>query len=378
MKENTKRYVKLSIILYIVILSVALVGTLAWFIFEKSATISTEENSKIVVGEYLEICLDDGDADPNNDVWISELGFDNVVQHPDVSYNPVTKTMWYPISLDEGDELFYGEDGRGTFSDVTNQDGYFVKLDLKVRASKGLCVYLHRDSYVKGVDMNKTDALGTFSKDAVAGASRVAFFDENGLKTVWVPNEKYELTFDANGVTGFNLNGTAENEYKYLNVQDGIVTKGSEYGVWSTEQLSVGANALADNANANEATPILTFTEAGEKKLTVYIWVEGSDRESNTVLSGGSLGYGLKLIGISEKAASAVNIDDVSYSGGKLIYTSSSAEVGDEILYSYDAQNFTPYSSGNPNLAGRNTVLYVRARETATTKLGPVKEIAVS
>ena len=53
MKENTKRYVKLSIILYIVILSVALVGTLAWFVFKQSATITTEENSKIVAGEYL-------------------------------------------------------------------------------------------------------------------------------------------------------------------------------------------------------------------------------------------------------------------------------------------------------------------------------------
>ena len=31
--------------------------------------------------------------------------------------------------------------------------------------------------------MDKTDASGTFSKDAVAGAARVGFFGENGVKT---------------------------------------------------------------------------------------------------------------------------------------------------------------------------------------------------
>ena len=379
MKENTKKYVKLSIILYIVILSVALIGTLAWFVFEKSATISTEEDSKIVAGEYLEICIDDG-----NDNWVTDIKFDNIVQHPDVSVTPEGK-VWYPISLDENEQLFVGEQGKGVYSDVTDVDGYFVKIDLKVRASKGLDVYLHNDSFVRG-DMGKTDAKiedsdKTFSKDAIAGAARVAFLDESGVKLMWIPNEKYNLIVDETGkVTDFVQDGTPENEYKYLKIVDGTVVEGDEYGVWNDDVLSYGDNVLASvdttAAYANDAKPILSFGEAGEKKITVYIWVEGSDREANTVLSGGELQYNLKLVGVEKKVASSVNISDVSYSGGKLIYTSSGEEVGSEILYSRNSKEWTPYSSGAPLVNG-NTVVYVRARETATEMAGDIKEIPI-
>ncbi len=370
MKENTKRYVKLSIILYIVILSVALVGTLAWFVFKQSATISTEENSKIVAGEYLEICFDDG-----NDNWVTDIKFANVSQQPDVSVTP-DGTVWYPVSLDEGDELFVGAKGEGVYRDVTNEEGYFIKLNLKVRASKGLDLYLHSDSRIEGVNMDKTDALKSFSKDAIAGAARVGFFDENGLKTVWIPNEKIELVSDENGVTGFKHDGDAKSEYKYLQVTDGTVKEGAEYGLWTAEQLMVGSNVLATNESVNESKPILSFTEAGEKKLTIYIWVEGSDREANTVLSGGSLKYNLKFVGIEQKDPSVVNIADVEYQKGALVYASSGAEVGSEILYSRDAETWTPYSTGAPLVNGNET-LYVRARETANEKAGSVKEISV-
>lgn len=370
MKENTKRYIKLSIILYIVILSVALVGTLAWFVFKQSATISTEENSKIVAGEYLEICIDDG-----NDNWVTDIKFDNVAQQPDVSVTPEGK-VWYPISLDENDQLFVGSQGNGVYSDVTDSNGYFIKMNLKVRASRGLDVYLHTDSRVEGVNMDKTDALGTFSKDAVAGASRVAFFDENGIVTVWVPNEKYELTFDDNGATGFKFDGAAESEYKYLKVANGTVAANDEYGVWDSDKITVGANALANETSVNEAKPILSFDQAGEKKLTVYIWIEGSDREANTVLSGGALKYNLKFVGLEAKSESELNIEDVAYNGGKLVYASSGAEVGSEILYSRDAKEWTPYSTGAP-LANGNETVYVRARETANELAGSVKEISV-
>ena len=371
MKESTKRYIKLSIILYIVILSVALVGTLAWFVFKQSATISTEENSKIVAGEYLEICIDDGE-----DKWVTDMKYEGLLQMPDVSVTPEGK-VWYPISLDEDDNLFVDADGNGVYSDVTTEDGYFVKINLKVRASKGLNVYLHSDSFVSGINMDKTDANKTFSKDAIAGAARVGFFDENGLKTIWVPNERYELVSDANGVTGFKLDGAPEDDYKYLKVVDGTVKSNDAYGVWNKdEQLMVGNDKLATDNSVNDSTPILSFSEAGEQKLTIYIWVEGSDREANTVLSGGSLKYNLKLVGIEEKVPSVVNIADVEYQKGALLYASSGEEVGSEILYSRDAENWTPYSTGAP-LANGNETLYVRARETANEQAGSIKEISV-
>ena len=388
MKENTKRYVKLSIILYIVILSVALVGPLAWFVYEKSATVKTEDESRIVVGEYLEICFDDHDDDPNNDEWVTDIGVTNVAKFPDVSVTPNGK-VWYPVSLNEGDKLLVGDDSQGVYRNVTaTPEGYYVRLDLKIRASRGLTVYLHNDSYVRG-DMTKTDANVkvdentevSFSRDAVAGASRVGFFDENGnAKCVWVPNANYQLLFDeeTGDVNGFAQTGAAESEYLYLNVDEASnnrVDEGAEYEKWSSDLIYTGT--LAIDGNVNDAKPIVTFTDAGEQKVSLYIWVEGSDREANTVLSGGSISYLLKFVGIDPKVTSNVNIDDVSYDSGKLVYTSSGNEVGGEILYSYDAQSWTPYNTKNPDLTKGNSVLYVRAKETANEQAGEIKEIPI-
>ena len=388
MKENTKRYVKLSIILYIVILSVALVGTLAWFIYEKSATIKTEDESRIVVGEYLEICFDDHDDNPNNDEWVTDIGVTNVAKFPDVSVTPNGK-VWYPVSLNEGDKLLVGDDSQGVYRDVTGTpEGYYIRLDLKIRASKGLNVYLDNESFVRG-DMTKTDANVTvdenteasFSRDAIAGASRVGFFDENGnAKCVWVPNANYQLLFneDTGDVNGFAQTGTAESDYLYLNVDEANnnrVNEGEEYEKWSSDLIYTGT--LAVNGIVNNAKPIVSFDDAGEQKVSLYIWVEGSDREANTVLSGGSLEYLLKFVGIDPKVTSSVNIDDVSYDAGKLVYASSGAEVGGEILYSYDSNSWTPYNTNNPDLANGNTVLYVRAKETATEQASDIKEIPI-
>ena len=195
MKNNTKRYLRLSIILYIIILSVALVGTLAWFVFEKTAVISVDKDSKIVAGDYLELCLDDGDNDDSNDIWASELELDSLIlQYPDVSVMP-DGSVWYPVSLGPGETLLTGEANKDAYRDVTNTEyteGYYFRLDLKGRATKGMEVYLHENSSIMADRANSGTAtvVGadgetvSFSKSAVAGASRVAFFTDDGLKTI--------------------------------------------------------------------------------------------------------------------------------------------------------------------------------------------------
>lgn len=372
MKNNTKKYVKLSLILYIVILSVALIGTLAWFVFQQDAEIATGNDSKIVAGEYLEICLNNGE-----DAWGSKLEFNGGVQYPDVSMTP-SGDVWYPTTLNEDDTL---SDDPKDFELVNDKDGYFVKLDLKVRATKGLDVYLHQDSFVSGVDMLKTDAANSFSKDAIAGAARVAFFSAedgaNTLKTVWVPNENYELSFDADNNPSFSMSGTPDSSYGYLDIKDGLV---DTTGTWKDEQLSIGNGELASGTvqngfSINNATPLLSFGEEGVKNLVIYIWIEGTDDESHTLLSGGSVEYNLKLVGIDSKAENTVNIDDVSYDNGKLIYTSTGEEVSSTIQYSYDEKTWVTYAPNDPHLTTLDSDLYVRARETATEKAGSVKSI---
>ena len=391
MKKDTKRYLRLSIILYIVILSVALVGTLAWFVFEKTAVISVEKDSKIVAGDYLEICLDDYNNDDSDDKWGSELELDKLVlQYPDVSVMP-DGSVWYPISLGPNETLLVGEENKDAYRDVTNTqytDGFYFKLDLKVRATKGMAVYLHEDSKILG-DMNKADAVVSdgngstvsFSKDAVAGAARVGFFTEDGIKTVWTPNEQYELKFDADGkVNGFSVDGTPESSYKFLNMQDGYVVEGQEYGTWDSNLITSSNELVSGNVNdgyvTDGKTQLLLFEDVGVKKLTIYIWIEGSDREANTVLSGGSLIYDLKLVGIPLKAEAKINIDDVNYMDGALKYSSGKV-AGSEILYSLDGENWTAYAVKTPLLKGVEK-FYIRVKETATENAGAIKEIVVS
>lgn len=375
MKENSKKYVKLSIILYIAILSVALVGTLAWFVFEQTAEIKTSENGKITAGEYLEIAMDDGN-DETPDEWLSKIELASPAQYPDISVTPNGKA-WYPVELNDDDTVIVGEDGACI--DVTDEKGYFVKLNLKVRASKSLNVYLNNGSEVQGLNPNKTDANNSFSKDAIAGAARVGFFDENGnVITVWVPNEKYELASDASSI---EYDGNAEASYKYLNVSDGGNISGES--AWDSEKLSVGSSALATDTMANEAIPLLSFDEAGEKKLTVYVWIEGTDREANTVLSGGSIKFNIKLVGIPKKAAaenSDLDINAVVFNKADGSLTYNGEAMGNEILYGFDADDVdTPYAENDPNLVNleSGSKLYIRTAETRDYALGDIREITV-
>lgn len=372
MKENTKRYVKLSIILYIVILCVALVGTLAWFIYDKSAIVSTEDNAKITVGDYMEIKLK-SDSD-----WSSEIRFGDNVQYPDVSLNPETKEVWYPTSLDADDNLWYGEDGKGKYKNVTDEDGYFAKIELEVRASKGMSVYLHRDSSLKGNEITETEGE-IITKNAIAGAARVAFYDaeSENFTMLWVPNSTYEYVgTDENDNPKVNVAGTPEESYNYIKVENNIVASADAIGAWS----NVSTNNLATDTEVGEAIPILEFEEAGQvKDLTIYIWIEGTDRESKTPFSGGILGYSLKLIGLPKSAATdTAAIDDIVFKNGELVYSSTGKVAGGEVLYSYDNENWTTYNATNPDLAKKSEVLYVRMRETATELAGPVKEIALN
>ena len=370
MKKNTKGYVKLSIILYIVILSVALVSTLAWFVFKQSATIDTEENSKIVVGEYLEICLDDNN-DETEDEWNNHIEVTNIAQFPDVSVMP-NGTVWYPKTLDENDNLLAGE---ANYLKPTGDalDGYLMKIDIKVRASKAVDVYLSDNSFVSGVTSGAEDAEKKLNRDVIAGAARVAFFEDKkeSANLMWVPNHKYELASDASSL---NLEGTPEDGYKYIEGVTGSI----EYGTWGTDKVLVGDNdkALATTNTIRESKPFLSFDEAGEKKVSIYIWIEGTDRESNTALSGGSIKSKLEFIGIDSKAASTYDIDGVTIGDSRKLLKADGSEVASgEVLYSIDGKIWQAYTEGGSDVIRDSATIYIRANETATQKLGNIRPI---
>ena len=382
MKERTKKYFKLSLILYVVILCFAVVGTLAWFIFDKSVEISPEDDATILAGKNIEICINDG-----TDKWGNSIKLQKIDKMPDVSMTP-NGTFWYPTVLDENDNLKTGNEGRGVYKNVTDEEGYFVKIPLKVKANKALNLYLDSTSFVKGVSIVRNEAETeegetlvetTNSKDAIAGAARVAFFERSGetksLKTVWEPNERYQF-IDAVGDADYVRFEGSVRAMKYLNVEGNTVPTGRETILWDENIVSVGENSLAsryiledgtEHIDVKDAKILLAFEQAGVKELDIYIWIEGTDDESRTFLSDGSISYEIKFVGVDEKAAPEINIENVVFNGTGFEYEGE--DINDQILWSKDGVNWTIFSAqGNPNISN---IKYIRIKETATTKLGP-------
>ena len=390
MKESTKKYFKLSLILYVVILSVAVIGTLAWFNVNRTAKIPNEE-ANILTGKNVEICVKKEDA--KDEKWGSTIELTQTEKMPDVSMAP-DGTFWYPTSLDKEDGLIFGEEGRGLYLDVTEKDGYFTKIPLKVRSNEALNLYLDGSSFVKGVSISDDDETTT-SVDAIAGAVRVAIFEivdgEKVLKTVWVPNESYQIVDSGDGVS-VNLTGTPEETYKYLNVTDfkngnrnqGIVKESASTIAWQSDKLSIGKDSLVLSEDPDDETKpvyvkdakaLLEFDKAGTKELEVYVWVEGTDRESVTFLAGGTIAYELNFIGVETKKEAGIDIEQVSYDAGNFYYQEEN--VNDKILYSFDSESWTLYSTNNPKFTAGKTV-QIRVAETKTEKLGEPREFTIS
>ena len=382
MKENTKKYFNLSLILYVVILCFAVVGTLAWFIFDRSVEITPEDNATILAGKNIEICINDG-----TDKWGNSIKLQKIEKMPDVSMTP-DGTFWFPTALNDDDTLKTGDAGKGFYKNVTSSDGYFVKIPLKVKSNKAINIYLDSTSFVKGVSIvrneaeteeGETLAATTNNKDAIAGAARVAFFERSGetkqLKTVWEPNERYQF-IDGVGDADYVLFDGAVRPMKYLNVVGNTVPTGEETIQWDTDVVSVGKNSLAsryvfedgtEHIDVKDAKILLEFEQAGVKELDIYIWIEGTDDESLTFLSEGSISYEIKFVGVDEKSEPEINIEDVVFTGDRFKFDGE--DISDQILWSKDGVNWTIFSpEGNPNIAN---IKYVRIKETATTKLGP-------
>ncbi len=373
MKERTKKYLKLSLILYVVILCIAVVGTLAWYNLDRSPEEDPEDIGSIISGKNVDICINDGE-----DLWGNEIEINRADKVIDVSMTP-EGVFYCPTNLDENDQIING----AVCPTVKDHENYYIKLSLKVRANEALDLYLEDTSFVKGTSI-EAGATETTSPDAIAGAARVAFFEvgangEKTLKTVWVPNEKYQLFGDGR----VEFAGLQEDEYYYLNVQaNGTVDTSKEKNKWDSDLLSIGKSDLAsckDSADENEiiyvnnATSLLSFDGAGEKTLEVCIWIEGTDREANTMLSGGSISYELDFIGVNAKKDPEIDVNEVTYAEGKFLCDGK--DVSDMILYSIDGENFTSYMSGTPHIG---EIKYIRVKETEQTKLGAIREFSIS
>lgn len=261
------------------------------------------------------------------------------------------------------------EDGTPvSFRSATVNEDY-LEFEIQFKSDNPTGIFLDKDSFVYptagtdeasliGTNVLRKSTSGNFTRDLIAGSIRVSFVendivDENIVpqsktKLVWAPNPNYQLIKVNNSYT-FNLNSDVSQDYSYLNP--------------STLEKMVVSN-LKDNINASYSTlstggdPIITYIESKDdiKSITVRIWVEGNDRETDTSLKGGIFRIYLNFIGI-DKSFNEL-IPETKINGDTIDGLTSNME------YSIDYGNhWISVSSDIPTFTDGTTV-YVRYKET--------------
>ncbi len=419
MKTSAKKMIKLSIILYGVLLCAALVTALGWFVLDRTAGIESAENMTITAGSNLEISLDGEHWDQKQTPTLSHTC-------PDITGDGIN--FWYPNTLDENDTPLFGSPDTflniNAIDDRFDRSQYYVDVVLHFKTSGNSAVYLQKTSTVQPMDPDTNDAMGgEMPNDAIAGAVRVAFYEiprdrvddpdyqpaAADLKCIWIPNDKYEIygttqtDEDGNTVNGFAFtdNGTREDSYGYLApVTDGDGNRTFDVFTWSAEDYASGkvlvGSALAANTYTNGdgtvipamthgAVPLLDFgdsTGMTEKTMLIRIWIEGTDREAHTYLNSGDIQYTFDFITIEKEDST---LKTVTYANGDLAYADGSPVATGELLYSYDGIAWAPYSTTNhPGLTNDlytddngDQVLFVKLAETAAAVPSAYQKVVI-
>lgn len=382
MKERTRKYVKLSLILYVALLSAAVIATTAWFITSRTASIKSSDDDMVIqAGQQLEISMANGSTDWGSTIKVPVLN----QSIPDITGDGVN--FYYPATLDSNDEPIMND--ASTFLDVSeNPNGeYYIELKVKFRTAAQTKVYLANTSSITPKDLTSVnDLTETVSKDILAGAVRVCFFEESDPtnRIIWIPNDRYQLNSAAVGHS-FVQNGEREDSYGYLlanTASNQITAYNWDVSHFRTGKVMVGNTALASPsttvddvvvpAMTNGGAALLSFeggTEKTEKTLVIRVWVEGTDREAVTDLVGGQFSYDLNFISIN-KEENNNSLSTVTWSGNTL----NGITGGTNVEYSFNAIDWMSYSNQIAGDTGYDTV-YVREKETATKTCGVVNAI---
>ena len=409
---NTKKWVRLSVVLYIVILAVIGVATFAWFLFDETATLQTANNMQITAGNKLEIVLVDRSWNPIRDEegkLVSDWSSSQGVSTEDFTYPDITGDglhFYFPKALDGDDQPYASSDSYLEITDdFKDRDLYYITVCVKFRTTLPMDIYLANGSVVAGVEdledgsYENKSIFGNVSRDSIAGAIRVAFIEytadsEYILKNVWVPNDKYQLSYrDAAAnessidgkVAEFTTDGAREDFIGFLTEStDGATMVKQPYDITSyiNRKVTLGSQPMAVAGDTgvpmiNESASLLSFTatdiEQGggiaEKRLIIKIWVEGTDREADKAFMDGRLNYMFKFSGIDKAVYAENDNDDIVCNGSSFYYRSTNVAVGASVLeYSYNGIDWTPYSGQLSTVPENTTSVYVRYQETANVR----------
>lgn len=270
---------KRQIVISIIVLLLVLLGvTFAWFNMRDRSNISNIEVEIEGDGGYLLLSTDGTNYEPSLDYTslLTSLALN------DVSGDGYTLNK--PLGgISDADGLLASNWEAAT----PNVD--YIDIPIFVKTNVGNTLHLSMDkSYISPIDnVSNISPYGSFSRNYIAGATRVAIFEDvdSALsgKLFWVPNETYQLTKNA-GVYTFDENGTPEVSYQYLKNVDGEYTV-TDFTDWAPQTTSA----------ITTANPVLINFDTEVKKVVVRVWLEGTDRESSIALSGGVFKVKLSL-----------------------------------------------------------------------------------
>ncbi len=397
-KGNLKKKLTIPIILYLVIIISVTVYTFSWFVSNRRVEIGLDDEINITIDNKLEI----SNADAEEHVWGNkiELSLANDEIYPDITGNGID--FYYPTYLVDGDTP--NMDDVGSYKKLTDADSshYLLTLRILFRSTENINVYLGNQSAIspKNTEYIGADArrsmFGDFSADYIAGCSRVAFLEvDNGvemLKNVWIPNDKYHLTYaEGTDSASFNSSGEREEKYGYHTVEAGQIKE----VYYTTDDvlngsLTIGSENLATGATqtvgpmVNGAVPLLSFSGQAleEKELIIRIWFEGTDREADKAFNGGQVTYNFEFLGIIKDEATVADqqkIESLVCKQDGYLYFGNETEVAKGFLYSLNAIDWQQYGGvGGIKFTSSDTKVYVKTLETPSSKSSVIYEIPIN
>lgn len=327
---KTKKRIIFGSVCMILLLSLV-GGTLAWFYVNEEVTVGYGNSIFCEAGDSLEISLVENGAPIR---WSSSIDY-SAGEFTVVDITGDGTHLFRPTEIDENQQPVGFTKAVSSLEDSKQYD--YVEMEVAFRAVSKMNVYLSEDSFINPVSTSggSQNIYGNFSRDYIAGAMRVAIVDESGLRMLWAPNSKYQLSQNDKG-TGysFNANGTPETEYSYY-VESGeeeepYVLQAISSDMYATNTFVVDSTD-ADKEQAGKSPVIVSLnpqTEGATDTATVKIriWFEGTDREAHQALAGGNVNIKLKFVGIqkevnAEKQAKIDGIESVNQITSDMVYT---------------------------------------------------------
>ena len=283
-----------------------IIATYAWFTNNKEIGVN-QLNATTAAADQVEISLDNGVT------WLKTAQFDiadNFVLYKESTSDGMT--FYKPNSkADDGTPLNFTPA-------IKNED--YLEYKVLFRSLTPTTIYLEKKSDVypaagKNVInlLNSSEIVrespdGSFSRDLIAGAVRVAFIkndtvngefvEQSAPKFVWAPNKGYQVKQIGDNYYGY-LDSTDPQDYNYTKV-----INPNTFYLQNLQNVVEDINASYDTLSSGGDIPLTSIDtispnpEENIRAVTIRIWVEGNDREAIYSLKGGQFKIFLSFVGI--------------------------------------------------------------------------------